>query len=274
MAKCDVWMPLYIGDYLSNTSRLTTEQHGAYLLLIMDYWVNGRLPDDDAALANITKLAPERWLATRPIIIKYFHTENGELIQNRIESEKGKAEYLSKIRSVAGSKGGSKTQANNQANAQANEQHGSTPSPSPSPSPSPLPSPPQPPDPDKPTALPVEKKEVVTRETWASYAKAYEQRYNSPPVRNASVNAKLVQFVARIGIEESPNVAAFYVFHNNGFYVSQGHPVGVMLKDAEKLRTEWATNTQITGTRAKQVDQKQANLSVYQEVAKQRGIKT
>jgi len=142
MAKCDVWMPLYIGDYLSNTSRLTTEQHGAYLLLIMDYWVNGRLPDDDAALANITKLAPERWLATRPIIIKYFHTENGELIQNRIESEKGKAEYLSKIRSVAGSKGGSKTQANNQANAQANEQHGSTPSPSPSPSPSQLPSPP------------------------------------------------------------------------------------------------------------------------------------
>ena len=272
MAKCDVWMPLYIGDYLSNTSRLTTEQHGAYLLLIMDYWVNGRLPDDDAALANITKLAPDRWLATRPIIIKYFHTENGELIQNRIESEKGKAEYLSKIRSVAGSKGGSKTQANNQANAQANEQHGLTPSPSPSPSP--LPSPPQPPDPDKPTALPVEKKEVVTRETWASYAKAYEQRYNSPPVRNASVNAKLAQFVARIGIEESPNVAAFYVFHNNGFYVSQGHPVGVMLKDAEKLRTEWATNTQITGTRAKQVDQKQANLSVYQEVAKQRGIKT
>ena len=125
----------------------------------------------------------------------------------------------------------------------------------------------------KPTALPAVRKESVTGKTWESYSKAYEHRYRTPPVRNASVNAKLSQFVARIGIDESPEVAAFYVYHNNGFYVSQGHPVGVMLKDAEKLRTEWATNTQITGTRAKQVDQKQANLSVYQEVAQQRGMK-
>ncbi len=271
MAKCDVWMPLYIGDYLSNTSRLTTEQHGAYLLLIMDYWVNGRLPDDDSALANVTKLTLDRWLAIRPAIIKYFDAQNGELIQERIESEKEKAEYLSKVRSQAGSKGGSKTQANHQANAKANDKHGLTPSQSPSPSQ--LQSPSQPPDSGKPTALPAVRKESVTGKTWESYAKAYEHRYRTPPVRNASVNAKLSQFVARIGIEESPEVAAFYVYHNNGFYVSQGHPVGVMLKDAEKLRTEWATNTQITGTRAKQVDQKQANLSVYQEVAQQRGMK-
>ena len=83
--KTDIWMPLYIGDYLADTSRLTTEQHGAYLLLIMDYWRNGRLPDNDEVLAQITRMSIDAWSNARSILLAYFQIENGYWIQKRIE---------------------------------------------------------------------------------------------------------------------------------------------------------------------------------------------
>lgn len=133
MAKTDVWMPLYIGDYLSNTGRLTTEQHGAYFLLIMDYWVSGRLPDDDQSLASITRLPIDRWGSIRPALERFFKIQSGEWIHERIEEEKEKAEYLSRVRAEAGSKGGSKTKANWKQNQGQNDKPCPTPSQSPSP---------------------------------------------------------------------------------------------------------------------------------------------
>jgi len=116
-----------------------------------------------------------------------------------------------------------------------------------------------------------EKDPAPTSTTWDAYAQAYLQRYKVAPVRNARVNGQLSQYVARVGAEEAPQVAAFYVTHNNTFYVTKGHPIGLLLADAEKLRTEWATNTQITTTKARQADRKQNNLTVYEEVSRERG---
>ena len=80
-------MPLYIGDYLADTSRLTTEQHGAYLLLLMDYWRSGRLPDNDQVLAQITKLPLDTWLTHKGVLQGFFEVIDGELIHSRVEKE-------------------------------------------------------------------------------------------------------------------------------------------------------------------------------------------
>ncbi len=98
-------MPLYIGDYLADTSRLTTEQHGAYLLLIMDYWRNGSLPDNDEVLASIVRLPVERWKKHRGAISGYFTPMDGRWRHARVESEKKRTRDIQKKRKEAGIKG-------------------------------------------------------------------------------------------------------------------------------------------------------------------------
>lgn len=86
-AKVDAYMPLWIGDYLADTARLTTEQHGAYLLLIMDYWRNGALPDDPVALAQIARMPRAAWLRHGTQLLSYFEKREGRLYHKRIERE-------------------------------------------------------------------------------------------------------------------------------------------------------------------------------------------
>lgn len=116
---------------------------------------------------------------------------------------------------------------------------------------------------DKPAP---KKEEPPTRKTWIAYSQAYESRYGVTPVRNKTIAGQLANFVKRIGREESPHVAAFFVYHNNQFYVKKMHTVGLLLADAEKLRTEWATNKTVTDTQARQTDQTQARGNVFNKL--------
>lgn len=107
--------------------------------------------------------------------------------------------------------------------------------------------------------------QAACRETWKAYSDAYFNRYGTEPVRNASVNSQVKNFVKRIGNEESPQVAGFFVQSNSAFYVQRLHSFGNLLTDAEKVRTEWATGRSMTATRARQIDKSQANFSVVEE---------
>lgn len=87
--------------------------------------------------------------------------------------------------------------------------------------------------------------------TWRGYKKAYGERYGEPPAWNAKTAGMLKQFVARVPASEAPSIAAFYVGHNDRFYVQAMHPPSLLLRDAEKLRTEWATGRRMTSAKAK-----------------------
>lgn len=101
----DAFMPLYIGDYLRDTTRLTTLEHGAYVLLLMDAWVNGPTPDNDQVLASITKTSPSQWRKLRDTLAAYFDIEDGHWHQQRVEKERAKAVWLVNAKKTSGTLG-------------------------------------------------------------------------------------------------------------------------------------------------------------------------
>ena len=101
------FMPFYTGDYHADTQHLETAQHGAYLLLIMHYWANEGLPDDERELARITKLPLHSWRQMQPKIQAFFHDG---WHHKRIDEEMDKVRCKIERLKVAGSNGGTKAQ--------------------------------------------------------------------------------------------------------------------------------------------------------------------
>lgn len=103
------WMPLHVADYLRDTRRLTAAQHGAYLLLIMEYWTVGNLPSDDASLARIACMLPSEWKRERATIAAFF---TPEWRHKRIDKELARAADISSKRRAAAEQMHSKKDAN------------------------------------------------------------------------------------------------------------------------------------------------------------------
>ncbi|POU74050.1 hypothetical protein C3387_20530 [Leclercia sp. LSNIH6] len=80
------YMQLYIADYLADTMHLSTEEHGAYLLLMFNYWQTGR-PIPKNRLAKIARLSNDRWSAVEPSLKEFFNDNGSEWSQERIERD-------------------------------------------------------------------------------------------------------------------------------------------------------------------------------------------
>ncbi len=92
--------------------------------------------------------------------------------------------------------------------------------------------------------------------TWDAYSAAYRFRYGVDPHRDRKVNGVLAKLVDRLGPEVAPHVAAFYVEHNKPFYVSERHPVELLLKDCTGLKTQWQTGVKATTGEARNAERR------------------
>jgi hypothetical protein len=108
--------------------------------------------------------------------------------------------------------------------------------------------------------------QLVTSATWDAYSVAYQQRYGTPPIRNAKVNGQVASFCGRVPHDEAPSIAAHYLEHNGARYVAAGHPIGMLLQDAEKLRTEWATGRRTTQHEAHAADKREGRGNEARDV--------
>jgi uncharacterized protein YdaU (DUF1376 family) len=93
------WMPLYIGTYLKNTTHLRALESGAYLHLIMAYWLDGRLPNNDRQLATIAKVTDKEWKRIKSTMAAFFGPDFSS--HERIDAELARAADVSAKRKEA-----------------------------------------------------------------------------------------------------------------------------------------------------------------------------
>ncbi|MDW9444834.1 DUF1376 domain-containing protein [Sinorhizobium meliloti] len=102
------FMQLYVSDFIGDTLHLSTEQIGAYMLLLMAMWnAGGRLPNDDAKLARVVRMSVKKWKAIEDDLLGFFDVTDREIHHNRLTKELQKSERKSQLRADAGAKGGS-----------------------------------------------------------------------------------------------------------------------------------------------------------------------
>lgn len=142
-----IWMPLYIGDLQAKFTRLSSEQVGATLFLMMDFWKNGPIPSEPNILMSVTKLTSPKTksLITTLKILNLFEEVDGFIQSNYITTLKEQAILNQKMKSERGKLAAQARWNKSSSNADASDSECSSnaqaslkecPSPSPSPSPS------------------------------------------------------------------------------------------------------------------------------------------
>lgn len=80
------YIQLYVADYLADTAHLTTEEHGAYLLLIFNYWQTGKALREDR-LATVARMSNECWTNVEHTLKEFFNVCDGYWFHDRIERD-------------------------------------------------------------------------------------------------------------------------------------------------------------------------------------------
>jgi uncharacterized protein YdaU (DUF1376 family) len=112
------WYPFYVGDYARDTSRLSVLEHGAYILLLNEYYSVGEpLPDDKKQLYRICRAFDEQEQQAISKVLQLFfkHDANAKVYrQKKADEEIEKKADISHKRSQAAKNKGKKSPANAQ----------------------------------------------------------------------------------------------------------------------------------------------------------------
>lgn len=98
-------LPLWTDRYFADTRHLSRDEHGAYLLLLMEAWRRPRcsLPDDDVLLARLTCSTPDEWAALKSTVMAFWSldgrskewtqkalSKERDFLSNQRKSQKGR----------------------------------------------------------------------------------------------------------------------------------------------------------------------------------------
>jgi uncharacterized protein YdaU (DUF1376 family) len=98
------WFPLYPADFLTSRKvrKMSAEQVGIFFLLLMEQFLGGPLPDDEAELCEMAR-AP--WSRTHVILQDHFVLTDEGWINTRLWEEQSRAQSKVESRSRAGKAG-------------------------------------------------------------------------------------------------------------------------------------------------------------------------
>lgn len=236
--------PFHAGDYLKDTAHLTDDEDLAYRRMIDLYYDReGPLPDDVNLIARKAR-APVNTVTS--ILGEFFERREDGWHQPRCDREI--AAYHAKLT------GARKAAAVRWKNADALPAHtdrnanreprteSQKPKDKPSRPKKAAPAPESGPlagDQGVEATLPLPDKEAARKAAnaavWQAYADAYRRRYGIPPVRNVTVNSQIAGLVKRVGAEDAVLLALDYL--KQGAKMYEFHPLGLLLRDCEKLVT-------------------------------------
>ena len=98
-----LWMPLYVTEFIADTTNLTASQGWAYINLLCAMWrsQDGTLPHDADTLARVGKVHRPRWAKVWEAIKSLFDVDGDRVTSTPLQAELGKANALIVTRRAA-----------------------------------------------------------------------------------------------------------------------------------------------------------------------------
>jgi uncharacterized protein YdaU (DUF1376 family) len=111
MAKAPV-MPLWTDALIGDTTHLSAEQFGCYLLILIATWRNNgkALPDDDERMAHVCRVSRYKWKNfLRKTLAEFFEVNHSGWHQQRLEKEWNRVSRWLSQQAAKGAAGGKQT---------------------------------------------------------------------------------------------------------------------------------------------------------------------